>query len=45
MTPHQATTLIRSAWATSDPLLTEYYDTEWGMPVRDEAGVFERLSL
>lgn len=45
MTPHQPTTLIRSAWATSDPLLTEYYDTEWGMPVRDEAGVFERLSL
>ena len=35
----------RSAWATTDPLLTEYYDTEWGMPVRDEAGVFERLSL
>lgn len=36
---------IRAAWALSDPLLTEYYDTEWGVPVRDEAGVFERLSL
>src|SRR6218665_2565566 len=36
---------IRSDWATGDPLLTEYYDTEWGMPVYDEAGVFERLSL
>lgn len=36
---------IRAAWATSDPLLTHYYDTEWGMPVFDEAGVFERLSL
>lgn len=35
----------RAAWATSDPLLTLYYDTEWGMPVRDEHGVFERLSL
>ena len=22
-----------------------YYDTEWGMPVRDERGLFERLSL
>lgn len=22
-----------------------YYDTEWGMPVTDERGVFERLSL
>lgn len=36
---------VRSAWADSDPLLTEYYDTEWGMPVYDETGVFERLSL
>ncbi|MBK0420049.1 DNA-3-methyladenine glycosylase I [Leucobacter sp. CSA1] len=36
---------VRAAWATSDPLLTEYYDTEWGVPVRAEAGVFERLSL
>ncbi|MFV0433116.1 MAG: DNA-3-methyladenine glycosylase I [Leucobacter sp.] len=38
-------TLIRAGWASSDPLLTEYYDREWGMPVTDEAGVFERLTL
>ena len=31
--------------AATDPLLKEYYDTEWGMPVRDERGLFERLSL
>ena len=37
--------LARPAWASVDPLLREYYDTEWGMPVRDERGVFERLSL
>ena len=37
--------LARPAWAASDPLLREYYDTEWGMPVRDERGVFERVSL
>jgi DNA-3-methyladenine glycosylase I len=37
--------LARPAWAASDPLLRDYYDTEWGMPVRDEHGVFERLSL
>lgn len=42
-TPH--TTVIRASWALTDPLLTEYYDSEWGMPIRDEAGVFERLSL
>lgn len=38
-------TVIRSSWALGDPLLTEYYDTEWGIPVTDEQGVFERLSL
>lgn len=37
--------LVRPVWASSDELLREYYDTEWGMPVRDERGVFERLSL
>ncbi len=37
--------LARPPWAASDPLLREYYDTEWGMPVRDEAGMFERLCL
>jgi DNA-3-methyladenine glycosylase I len=37
--------LARPSWAASDPLLREYYDTEWGMPVRDEHGLFERISL
>jgi DNA-3-methyladenine glycosylase I len=37
--------LARPAWAATDPLLREYYDTEWGMPVTDERGLFERLSL
>jgi DNA-3-methyladenine glycosylase I len=37
--------LARPQWAASDPLLREYYDTEWGMPVRDEQGLFERISL
>lgn len=37
--------LARPVWAATDPLLREYYDTEWGMPVRDEAGMFERLAL
>lgn len=35
----------RPAWASVDPLLRDYYDTEWGMPVRDERGIFERISL
>jgi DNA-3-methyladenine glycosylase I len=37
--------LARPVWASVDPLLRAYYDTEWGMPVRDERGMFERLSL
>lgn len=37
--------LARPAWASADPLLRAYYDTEWGMPVTDERGVFERVSL
>ena len=37
--------LARPAWAAVDPLLRDYYDTEWGMPVRDEQGLFERISL
>nr|WP_210422843.1 MULTISPECIES: DNA-3-methyladenine glycosylase I [unclassified Cryobacterium] len=37
--------MARPAWAATDPLLRDYYDTEWGMPVRDERGLFERISL
>lgn len=37
--------LARPVWASTDPLLRDYYDSEWGMPVRDEQGLFERLSL
>ena len=37
--------LARPVWAASDQLLRDYYDTEWGMPVRTEQGMFERLSL
>lgn len=37
--------LARPQWASTDELLRNYYDTEWGMPVRSEHGVFERLSL
>ena len=31
-------------WVT-DELLRDYYDTEWGIPVTDERGLFEALSL
>src|SRR5690625_1991796 len=37
--------LARPPWAAGEGLLREYYDTEWGMPVRDERGMYERLTL
>jgi DNA-3-methyladenine glycosylase I len=37
--------LARPSWASSDALMQAYYDTEWGMPVRDEHGLYERICL
>ena len=37
--------LTRPQWAATDELLRDYYDTEWGMPVRDEGGLYERICL
>jgi DNA-3-methyladenine glycosylase I len=50
MTPDNGTVvgedgLARPLWASSDPLMQAYYDHEWGMPVRDEQGMYERISL
>lgn len=35
----------RCPWALGSDLEREYHDVEWGAPVRDEAGLFERLML
>ena len=32
-------------WPTSDPAYIAYHDEEWGRPVRDERGLYERLCL
>ncbi|WP_370874575.1 DNA-3-methyladenine glycosylase I [Pseudarthrobacter defluvii] len=37
--------LARPAWAATDPLLRNYYDQEWGLPVTDEQGLYERICL
>lgn len=37
--------LLRCPWGLADPLYVEYHDTEWGRPVNDEHGLFERVSL
>ncbi|HEU0165604.1 MAG TPA: DNA-3-methyladenine glycosylase I [Thermomicrobiales bacterium] len=38
-------TLTRCGWPGSDPLYVKYHDEEWGVPVRDDAELFERLML
>ena len=35
----------RRCFGDGDPLYERYHDEEWGRPVTDERGVFERLSL
>lgn len=38
-------TKIRCAWCGNDPLYTAYHDTEWGVPLYDDASLFEFLIL
>ena len=35
----------RCGWCGSDPLYVAYHDEEWGVPVRDDATLFEFLLL
>jgi DNA-3-methyladenine glycosylase I len=35
----------RRCWSTADPAYVEYHDREWGRPVTDERGLYERLCL
>ena len=37
--------LSRCPWCGSDPLYVRYHDEEWGVPVRTERGIFEKLCL
>jgi DNA-3-methyladenine glycosylase I len=39
------TLVNRCAWAGDDPLYVAYHDTEWGVPARDDARLFEFLIL
>ena len=32
-------------WTTTDPAYNSYHDEEWGRPIRDERGLYERLCL
>jgi DNA-3-methyladenine glycosylase I len=37
--------VARCPWAAKPGTMRDYHDTEWGVPVRDERGLFERLCL
>lgn len=37
--------VARCSWGNANPLLREYHDAEWGMPVRGDQALFERLML
>jgi DNA-3-methyladenine glycosylase I len=37
--------LIRCAWSGNNPLMCEYHDKEWGVPVHDDRTLFEFLIL
>jgi DNA-3-methyladenine glycosylase I len=37
--------LLRCPWAFSSPGYLGYHDDEWGRPIHDDQGIFERLCL
>jgi DNA-3-methyladenine glycosylase I len=37
--------LARCRWGASTPDYVEYHDREWGRPVRDDNGLFEKITL
>ena len=36
---------MKRCWESTDPAYNAYHDEEWGRPVRDERGLFERFCL
>ena len=36
---------LRCFWAGSAPEYTAYHDQEWGRPIRDDRGLYERMTL
>jgi len=41
----KATGLIRCDWSFGHPLMVEYHDTEWGVPLHNDRKLFEFLVL
>ena len=36
---------IRCDWSSSNELMIEYHDAEWGVPLHDDQQLFERLGI
>lgn len=45
MSQNNPTSLTRCNWAGQNPLMIEYHDTEWGVPLHDDQQLFEFLVL
>jgi len=43
--PSVAPTLVRCPWCLGSEAMTAYHDREWGVPVRDDRGLFAHLVL
>jgi DNA-3-methyladenine glycosylase I len=37
--------VTRCSWCMSDPLYISYHDLEWGVPIRDDRRLFEKICL
>ena len=37
--------LARCSWLNNDPIYIDYHDTEWGVEVRGDREIFERITL
>jgi DNA-3-methyladenine glycosylase I len=43
--PSKSSDRKRCSWVGDDPLYLEYHDCEWGVPMRDDRGLFEMIIL
>jgi len=37
--------VVRCSWAVGDPIMEDYHDTEWGVPLHDDRKLFEFIVL
>lgn len=42
---HSSAEIPRCGWVGDDPLMIRYHDEQWGVPVHDDAKLFELLTL